>query len=195
MTRDKAREILTMLDGLAQIAHPGTTEQGWIALKYSCTPARAASMIRQARKLLDLDDPPPAQVPAASAASAAPAASAVPAPIVVTFAHPDHRDQPIRIGYRSPNMAQLGIWGQIQGGWFPVALEQRQAPACLRCDHWTAHPRAFHDGAPRLPWIFDCGDCAVTCSQRRGWQECDRYQARSTPAELVAALRRDMGEG
>jgi hypothetical protein len=51
MTKEKAKDILSMLDGFAKLEHKSTDEVGWIQCKFSCTRARALRMVEQAREI------------------------------------------------------------------------------------------------------------------------------------------------
>ncbi len=49
MTKAKADQVLRCLDQFEGLERKNTDEIGWIALKYSCSRARAEKMIKAAR--------------------------------------------------------------------------------------------------------------------------------------------------
>lgn len=52
MTRSTAENILARLDTFNRLERKATDEAGWIALAYSCSPAKAKKMIAEARAML-----------------------------------------------------------------------------------------------------------------------------------------------
>lgn len=58
MKKDEAESIVRSLEGFNRLERKNTDEVGWIALRYSCTRAKAERMIETARSLVPTVAPP-----------------------------------------------------------------------------------------------------------------------------------------